>query len=525
MHIQALREAVELKFGQPIRYTKDCAQLSKVMHDQTGRVLSVSTLKRFWQLIQSPFKPSDYTLDSLSIYIGYANWEAFKENYNAGAEPSIWNKTKKIARNISDIQMYSVMQRLQTSISGLIPRHFLFIKYQKLKSNEQTATALIGISGIGKSAATIKLIQSINEDDSNNDIGIFIDTYLLLNQMNTPTRVGAWLAKQFYPLNSVEDIWQHLNDKRTEYDGKMLIVFDGLDALRYTPEVGYPILSDILDFIWHISKFKWIKAIVNCRPETWKDISYHIHQHMNQQSIWFEIQFNIQNTILPTLPELTSAEIEQIAKINQTKLNLSGIHKYDPELSDLLKHPFFLSIYMYLSKSNPEPNFIEILQHYFANYVLGGILRNEKRRILLDYLTQTQWAKSDQFVAIRNMSTITAYPSAYQELIRSGVIEEAEKVAQYLNIITHIYFSQPVYLEFIMVNEWLQRYALSDTLISRLQAFYQENNYILHRIYLWLMRYAIADGNSEVANQLLAAAQSVPNYKQIFNLSKAPTLF
>lgn len=525
MHFKALREAVEEKFGSQIKYTKDCMLLSEMVHSKTGRQLSVSTLKRFWQLIQSPFNPSEYTLDSLAIFVEFKNWEHFVANYKAQRAPSIWMQAKEIAKSISNEQLHSISGNLLTSLDQLVNRNFLFLKYQNLKSTDQTATALVGDSGIGKTSASIMLVQSINNDDANNDIGIFLDAHMIVNHTDLPNRVGVWLAKKFKQIDASEDIWQLLNTKRSQDDGKLLIVFDKLDVIKYIPEFGHSILANILDFIWYVSKFNWIKVIVNCRPETWKDIGYHIQQHINHQTIWMEVQLNIREKIRPTLPELTEQEILLIARKHEIKLNLKYINQFDPELTDLLKHPIFLHVYITLCKMNTEPNFIDIMQQYFGSYVFGGILRHEKRRILTELIEKTNQARVNNYTEVKNLNTKASYPAAYLELIQTGVLVETEDVTKYLSINSYVQFSQQVYLEFYLMSEYLQRFALSENLLYRIQTIYVENSYLLNRMYLWLMRFSIADGNNHFTNLLLEHTKDLPNFQQIRNLTKSPTLF
>jgi hypothetical protein len=72
-----LKDEVERKFGTKLKFTGNCKLLSSQIFEATNRQLSVSTVKRFFGIIPSPFNPSKYTLDTLSTFIGFDGWDSF----------------------------------------------------------------------------------------------------------------------------------------------------------------------------------------------------------------------------------------------------------------------------------------------------------------------------------------------------------------------------------------------------------------------------------------------------------------
>jgi hypothetical protein len=55
----------------------DAQILKQLIFQKTGREIALSALDRAFGVIPAKFKPSAYTLDTLSIYCGYANWDDF----------------------------------------------------------------------------------------------------------------------------------------------------------------------------------------------------------------------------------------------------------------------------------------------------------------------------------------------------------------------------------------------------------------------------------------------------------------
>jgi hypothetical protein len=55
----------------------DAEILEKLIFEKTGREISLNALDKVFGIIPAKFEPSTYTLDTLSIYCGYANWDDF----------------------------------------------------------------------------------------------------------------------------------------------------------------------------------------------------------------------------------------------------------------------------------------------------------------------------------------------------------------------------------------------------------------------------------------------------------------
>lgn len=76
--IAHLRNSVEEVFGQTIKTPKDFDNLSQDVQAKTSEYISPTTLKRVWGYLTEPVNPRQTTLDILSQYVGYTNWEAYK---------------------------------------------------------------------------------------------------------------------------------------------------------------------------------------------------------------------------------------------------------------------------------------------------------------------------------------------------------------------------------------------------------------------------------------------------------------
>lgn len=69
---------VEKKYGRPIKTSTDFEALSVVIERDTGELLSASTLKRLWGYVSLNPAPRVSTLDILSRYLDWKNFEEFR---------------------------------------------------------------------------------------------------------------------------------------------------------------------------------------------------------------------------------------------------------------------------------------------------------------------------------------------------------------------------------------------------------------------------------------------------------------
>ena len=72
-----LREAVEAKIGNKPETNRDFENLSNTICDELHDRISPTTLKRIWGYLSEAVTPRHYTLNQLSRFVGYTDWDAF----------------------------------------------------------------------------------------------------------------------------------------------------------------------------------------------------------------------------------------------------------------------------------------------------------------------------------------------------------------------------------------------------------------------------------------------------------------
>lgn len=76
--IEELKRLVEKTYDKDLNTTTDFEEFSFNLQQKQNKRISASTLKRLWGYVNDTHKPRVVTLDTLSEYIGYHNFAAFK---------------------------------------------------------------------------------------------------------------------------------------------------------------------------------------------------------------------------------------------------------------------------------------------------------------------------------------------------------------------------------------------------------------------------------------------------------------
>ena len=155
-----LKNEVERKFGKTLKYSKDCKLLSGQIFGVTGRQLSVSTIKRFFEIIPSPFNPSKYTLDTFSIFLGFVNWDSYVDAKKSNeCEPEVkncWDVLRENVRTITDTSIHSLAQKTTYNSRKFIQRDFAEDYFEGFFLSNKTAAILVAPKGYGKSSVLMQ---------------------------------------------------------------------------------------------------------------------------------------------------------------------------------------------------------------------------------------------------------------------------------------------------------------------------------------------------------------------------------
>lgn len=83
-----IKEKIEEKFGQSVRYAKDCEVLANDIYKHTNQNISGSTIKRLFGLIKGIQEPRLYTMDLVANYLGYSTYDELINEFNIQTDNS-----------------------------------------------------------------------------------------------------------------------------------------------------------------------------------------------------------------------------------------------------------------------------------------------------------------------------------------------------------------------------------------------------------------------------------------------------
>lgn len=76
--LYTLLNEVQSKYGRPLEHTNEFRVLSALIEYECREVVSVSTLKRLWGYVSRQTTPRSSTLDVLSRFVGFKDFQDFK---------------------------------------------------------------------------------------------------------------------------------------------------------------------------------------------------------------------------------------------------------------------------------------------------------------------------------------------------------------------------------------------------------------------------------------------------------------
>jgi len=102
-----IKEQIETKLGQKIRYHSDLECLCIEIEKETKQKISLNTLKRLFGFIAGVSEPRLYTLDTIALYLGYSNWDVYLLSLDKSGN-SGFNSLQEI--KIESLPIYSVVE-------------------------------------------------------------------------------------------------------------------------------------------------------------------------------------------------------------------------------------------------------------------------------------------------------------------------------------------------------------------------------------------------------------------------------
>jgi hypothetical protein len=135
-----IRVRIEQKFGQEVRYSKDCEVLANEISNNTTKKISASTVKRLFGLAKGVEEPRLYTMDALAVYLGYKNYDEllieFKSANSSEFEIVEEIRVDTLNKNTQLILHYEPNRRIKLRYLGNSKFELLEVVNSKLKESD-----------------------------------------------------------------------------------------------------------------------------------------------------------------------------------------------------------------------------------------------------------------------------------------------------------------------------------------------------------------------------------------------------
>lgn len=502
-----VKKEILKKYGLEVLYAKDCENLSSSILNKTNRQLSHSTLKRFFGIVNTPFKPSNYTRDTIAIYLNFKDWKELifelNENRISLVEPDYWDRLNNRIQVVTNESLNSIKAKIGAQYDNFPIRVFAVKKIRNFLNSKKTATAFIAPGGYGKTSVIAQLTEMFFTGENAKypkDIVCLIDGSILVNLIDLNLEMMRMKnVVDFDPENSFSVYFRKNPD---QVKGRFVLIIESLYEIYNKEEKLIYFVENLMDIISSFKDFPWFKIIVTCRPEDWKIFTNIVHKSPQLKSLWFDVNFETKLANTVNVPPLNSNEIRHYFKRNNSALTFEYLNFNHPEIIDIVNNPYFL--HLFGRSQNPENihSDIELLTKFVQIKVLIEPYLEEKSKIINAFFKLSNYAKSSSSVEKKDLPEMTYFNLAYKELISNNVLYEYTVQGNYLAVKTFVKFTNDILLGFFLTNKWIEENNFNLKLIRHIYKFYEKNSKLQVDILKYMIKYAFQEGNAEILKNI-----------------------
>ena len=486
-NIENLKVTVEKEIGYKIRYAKNCDSLSEYIFEKTNYKVSSSTLKRFWEIIKSKYNPSKYTLNTLSVLVGYSSWESFCNKKQERNKIDNFLLLHEKFTNISKANISFIKKQTPVFFYKINKRKFAIKKIETFIKSDKKITNFIANDGFGKSEILARLAEHFFLSEN----AIYPDTICLFINFKT---VNISENKNFDIYNLLKNTLQEKETTKLErkfieiLKGRKLIIFFDRVCKIYKNNSVFPlIIKNLYDII--IGKLSKIdaKIIISCKLNQWSIFEREFSQSEYIKEKWFDFDFNSQYKA--NIPLLERDEIINAIKSEKKELNYSHILE-NSKLLEIISIPYFLNMYIFhSSEENKIIDELDLLDFYIKDEILSTIYAEEKLSIIEKILKATNYGRIKKHVKKTDLNFSIPEKRAYNTLLDLNFLSEHITVSDYFEVTAQVSFSNAIIYKFMIINSWLRKSKLNLETIKEILTYYTTEQMKISLL-IWLIKIA-----------------------------------
>lgn len=468
--LQVLKVEVEVRFGRKIAYQKDCNTLSNMILETQKEYISPATLRRVFGFLTTNSNPSRVTLDILSRYVGFQDWENFNQKVTKNnpttkySSVEQWNIIKENSKIISSNTVENIRLKSGIDFEKTVRRQFAKDRLKEFINSDYAATAIIAPGGYGKSTLlALWYSRLVKKKKQTEDLFLFISAQMLDQFAPTEVFIETWLMR----LLGLKPDNSFLNDmilENTKTPGKLIVIIDALDEITSQGLKQEKIFKSLADLANKFHKSSSLKLIISTRLPAWKSFSSHI----SDTSHWYFTETNLFTNDGANIPPLNFEEIQTILDntLNQKFDSRTLVHEMHPDLRSIIAYPYFLQLFIQVY--TPETKHllndqIAILAEFLKKQIYFSQYSDEKIDILNQIITQSEYGLTyvlkDDLKKIYpiHLKLSGNYYTAYEELYSFGIITEETQIDTFGGYIKHIKIANHQLMCMLIVQNLIRR--------------------------------------------------------------------
>ncbi len=523
--IQLLKDEIQSKFGQRISYATDCQVLSEQIQNSTKRQVSASTLKRLFGIIKSTCDPSKYTLDTLSIYLQFENWQEFINNFEKEkhlfSQQETWDNLKERINVITNTSLKSIKNKIGTRFENFPVRRFAEKKFEEFLYSPKTATAFIAPNGYGKSTIVAQLTEKFftgADAKYPNDIVCLVDGSILYNLLTHGQKINRlYNLIDYDPQKSFSAVFR-INPELVK--GRFVLIIEGVDDIYSENEKIDHFIGNLLKLISCYENIEWFKLLITCSPNKWRMFSYRIQKNQILKSLWFDVLFQGTDDELINIPLLKRKEIKTILENNHFDQTLDDLCFNHPDILDIISNPYHLHLFLSAFNQNDTIRDIDLLNQYIKNTILSSPYSDEKFLIVKSFFTLCGYGKKSAEVRKEDLKLSSSMIIAYDELISTGIFYEYSIHDSYLSLNTYVRFTQNVLFAYYLVNILIKENGLNIDFLKSIIADYNNTPHLQCNLLRYTLKILFKEEQVELLKNIFSIIEKdkLPKNVPAFNM-------
>ncbi|NSL89207.1 NACHT domain-containing protein [Chitinophaga solisilvae] len=511
--IMTLQKEVLRRYGVEVMSSADCKNLAQSILDNTTKLVSETTLKRVFGFAVTQHSFSRYTLNTLSQYCRFKDWEDFQQHHyqllnEAGRDQQKldtrkWDELKTKADAVSHYTILTLKNRSGISFPFTVPRLFCNAHIERFLESDYAATALIAPSGWGKSVALVHLAEHFwfcKDARFKHDVCWFIHAHAAGSLLLKGFSLANWLDNQM-DLGKGENFREYFASHFNNKGGRLILIIDGFDEIAVSGDKLKLLYTKLEDFVYSNDRYPWVKVILSIRSSTWSEIFQHSHQYPAFRRYWYLGPEMDEETNI-NLPALTEQEVKSILYNHQ--FDPSTVRMFSESFLQKLRNPYYLQLFCQLN-TGPDQTFVdehlslfEIVSRFVQNRVFNSQTNSFKIKIIEKLLSLLDLGRcgiyTDKHLLLNQNAEL--FP-AYKELLADNILAE-ENLSQEIMFHVKVRFAHTFLLEYFVAMHYLQNsnQEINESLLRNILDHLPQSPYRIG-VFRWLLRYAITTRQTE----------------------------